>query len=101
MFWIALAVVLVVGYGIINGRRNADPLNRKAAAEICEYLTGPGEQSDPVEIARILQNNARYRRQAKHVASMVPVLLKEAGVPWEVARHTHTTVSNAAELLPK
>jgi len=65
MIWIGVAIAtLVVMYMVRNGQRNADPLNRKAAAEICEYLTSPGKESDPHEIAQILQSNARYRTLA-------------------------------------
>jgi hypothetical protein len=102
MFWVLGAIaLLVIAYGVRNGRRNADPLNRKAAAEICEYLTSEGGSSNPADIAAILRGNARYRGNARHIASMVPVLLKEAGIPWEVAKVSNQVVLRAAELIPE
>ena len=102
MIWLGIAIgASVVVYLIFNGRRNSDPMNRKAAAEICDYLVSPGSQSDPSEIAQILMDNARYRSHARHIASMVPVLLNKAGIPWEIAKSSQATILVAAELVPE
>lgn len=92
---------LVAFFLIRNGKRNNDPLNRKAAAEICAYLTSPNSNFTPQAIAEILYRNARYRTQAKHIASMVPVLLDNAGMPWEAAKKYQQIVLQAAEMLPE
>ena len=101
--WVGGAVVVLIAWYLIrNGRRNSDPLNRKAAAEICEYLMTPDPgPSDTMDIVEIFRQNARYRSQAKHVASMVPALLINAGVPREIALSSHQTVMKAVELLPE
>lgn len=93
-------VVLILGYGLINGARNSDPLNRKCAAAICEYLTTRDEVS-PIDIQEIFKENARYRRQANHVASMVPVLLMRVGYPKDAVMQIHQMVVIAAEMQPK
>ena len=75
---------LVILYLFINGKRNSDPLNRKCAAELCEYFMTEGAL-DVDEVRRIFKTNARYKSQANHVLSMVPPLLMNAGYPKEVA----------------
>jgi len=99
---IALLIV-VFCHMIWIGRRNNDPLNRKAAAEICAYLTEATNDGiiDPVAIAEIFLRNARYRSQARHVATMVPILLENAGYPKELAKHCLARVAEAANLVPK
>jgi hypothetical protein len=97
MLWIVLGVVaaLVVGYLVFNGKRNSDPLNRKCAAEICEYLTSATDAGVP-GIHEIFMRNARYQAQANHVVSMVPVLLMNAGVPRERAMSIVSMLRSAA-----
>ncbi|MFB2765683.1 MULTISPECIES: hypothetical protein [Marinobacter] len=99
-FVIGGIVLLVVMYGVINGSRNSDPLNRKCAAEICEYLTST-EDFDPVEIQAIFQEHARYQKQANHVASMVPALLINAGIPKDAAMQIYPLVKSAAAMQPR
>lgn len=78
---IGLAVLVIVfAYLIINRSRNTDPLNRKCAAEICEYLVST-QDIDPEQIKKIFENNARYQKQALHIVSMIPTLLMSAGIP--------------------
>lgn len=79
-----LLVTAIVVYLFINGRRNVDPMNRKCAAEICEYLVSTAKP-DPVAVREIFLRNARYQKQANHVVSMVPALLINGGVPKDVA----------------
>lgn len=49
---VAIVALLIGGYLVINGKRNSDPLNRKCAAEICEYLVASGNPQ-PDEIVAI------------------------------------------------
>lgn len=101
MIWIlGLIGLLAVIYLVRNGGRNSNPHNRKAAAEICEHLTSYEVEPNIDEIVQILKNNARYRKDAIHIASMVPVILKKNGMPWEVAKHTHGIILLAANYLP-
>jgi len=99
-FVIGGVVLLVVLYGVVNGTRNSDPLNRKCAAEICEYLTSK-EEFNPVEIQAIFQEHARYQKQANHVASMVPVLLMNYGIPKDAAMQVYPLVKSAAAMQPR
>lgn len=97
---ILVIAALIVLYLIVNGKRNADPLNRKCAAEICELLTSKDECT-PQEIAEIFMNNARYNKQAGHVVSMVPALLIKAGYPREAAMSIVPQLRTAQMLVPK
>jgi hypothetical protein len=97
---VVIAVVAVVAYLIINGRRNSDPHNRKCAAEICDYLTSAATP-DPAEIHEIFMQNARYQTQALHVVSMIPVLLMRAGYPKEAAMGIVPLLRQIALALPK
>lgn len=99
-FVIGGVILLVVLYGVINGSRNSDPMNRKCAAEICEYLTSRDE-FDPVEIQAIFKEHARYQKQANHVASMVPALLINAGIPRDAAMQIYPLVKSAAAMQPR
>jgi hypothetical protein len=99
-FVIGGIVLLVVLYGVFNGSRNSDPLNRKCAAKICEYLT-IREDFDPVEIQAIFQEHARYQKQANHVASMVPALLINSGIPKDAAIQIYPLVKSAAAMQPR
>lgn len=100
LIYALLAVALAVGcYLLLNGKRNSDPLNRKCAAEICEYVAGPGDIS--IEgIRDIFMRNARYKKQANHVVSMVPVLLIKAGYPKDVAMGVVPLLREAASEVP-
>jgi len=91
----------VAYYVVRNGLRNQDPHNRKAAAEICQYMVDPHAEFSVVGIAEILRRNARYRSHAKHIASMVPVLMNHEGVPWNLAKEAQSFVLEAASLLPE
>jgi hypothetical protein len=97
---IGLIAVFIVGYLIINGRRNSDPLNRKCAAEICEYVTQSSE-ADPAKIHAIFMNNARYQKQGLHVVSMVPALLIKAGYPKDASMGIAPLLRMVALNLPK
>ncbi|GEC14641.1 hypothetical protein [Nitrobacter winogradskyi] len=97
---LGIVAVAVGSYLIINGKRNADPLNRKCAAEICEYLADSPER-DPTKIFGIFMSNARYQKQALHVISMVPVLLIKAGHPKEQAMGEVPFIRAVAMSLPK
>lgn len=101
MVWIVgtIAFVVVV-YLFRNGRKNGDPLNRKAAAEICEYLVSTNEP-EIWQIVSIYMENARYRKDARHIASMVPALLTNAGVDRSAALGTHKHLLEAANLVPR
>lgn len=96
----AVLVVLILSYLVINGKRNSDPLNRKCAAEICEYITTSDEPM-PDEIAEIFMRNARYKAQANHVLSMVPPLLMSAGIPQPAAMSVVPLLRAAAAMVPK
>jgi len=100
MIFLLAVGVLVVGYLFLNGRRNSDPLNRKCAAELCEYLTSQG-QIDVEEIQGIFLRNARYRKQANHVLSMVPVILVRAGYPRDMAMNCVPLLRMAIADIPK
>jgi len=93
-------VALVVLYLVVNRKRNSDPLNRKCAAEICELLTSKDECS-PQEIAEIFMNNARYKKQAGHVVSMIPALLIKTGYPRDAAMSIVPLLRSAQMLVPK
>ncbi|MEX2327981.1 MAG: hypothetical protein WD558_09640 [Pseudomonadales bacterium] len=97
LFFLLAAVVI---YLIVNRMRNTDPLNRKCAAEICEYLTTK-EDCSPDEIAEIFMRNARYNKQAGHIVSMVPALLIHAGYPRESAMNIVPLLRAAQMLVPK
>lgn len=79
--WVIAGVVAaaIAFYLFLNGRRNADPMNRKCAAEICEYLVSTAEP-DPLAVREIFMRNARYQKQANHIVSMVPVQLMSGGL---------------------
>ena len=98
---IILFIAVIIGlYLIINGKRNSDPLNRKCAAEICELVTST-DDCTPEEIVEIFRNNARYRKQASHVVSMVPPLLMKAGHPQNIAMGIVPLLREAQTLMPK
>lgn len=99
-FVIGGIIVLIVLYGVINGSRNRDPLNRKCAAEICEYLTSR-DDFDPTDILGIFKEHARYQKQANHVASMIPPLLMKAGYPKDAAMQVYPLVKLAATMQPR
>ena len=92
--------LLLIFLMLRNGVRNHDPLNRKCAAEICEYLT-TRENHDLVEIAGIFKRNARYKSQAIHIASMVQMLLMKAGYPKDAAIAIFPLLKSATLLIPK
>jgi hypothetical protein len=100
--WYVIGVFLlfVILYLIINGSRNSDPLNRKCAAEICQYLTNTSNP-DPIEIAEIFLANARYKNQANHIVSMVPDLLIRLGVSEDAAMGFVPIMRAAAQIIPK
>jgi hypothetical protein len=100
--WIAGGIILgvVAWYLLRNGKRNGDPLNRKCAAEICEYLTG-SDQLSASDIAEIFMRNARYRTQARHIVSMVPAILIKAGYPREQSTSFVPIMYQAAALIPE
>jgi hypothetical protein len=95
----ALAISFLF-YLFKNGSRNNDPLNRKCAAEICDYLTS-AEIPSPDEIRDIFIKNARYKVQANHVLSMVPPLLINAGMPKHVAMSVVPLLRSAVSLVPE
>ncbi len=97
---IGLVAIVIVGYLVLNGRRNSDPLNRKCAAEICEYLA-TSQTPDPSDVRAIFMNNARYQAQAMHVVSMVPALLLKAGYPKDAAMSVAPLIRTVALTLPK
>ena len=99
---VAAFLVVLFLHMLWFGRKNSDPLNRKAAAEICEYLTDKAQGAiDLQAIAEIFMRNARYRAQALHVASMIPILLENTGYPKELAKHAMLRVAEAARMVPK
>jgi hypothetical protein len=93
-------VILAAAYLLRNWKRNSDPLNRKCAAEICEYLTSSSEVS--VEgVREIFMRNARYQTQANHVLSMVPALLIKAGYPRDASMSFVPLMRAAAASVPQ
>lgn len=82
-----LLVAAFVGYGMINGSRNNDPMNRKCASELCHYFVN-ADIPDSDEIYGIFRSNARYKTQANHVLSMDPIILMKAGCPKDAAIST-------------
>lgn len=92
--------LIVVLYLWRNGKRNSDPLNRKAAAEICKHIVATAGTPDLDEVVSILMKNARYRKDARHIASMVPALLVGGGIPHDMARSVHGPLLQAANTLP-
>jgi hypothetical protein len=99
---IFLAVVGLIagGYLLLNWKRNNDPLNRKCAAEICEYVTSFPEISIE-EIHEIFMRNARYKAQANHVLSMVPALLIRAGYPKDLSMNVVPILRAAVGMIPR
>ncbi len=99
-FLLIAVVALVVLYLVVNGKRNSDPLNRKCAAEICEYLVASGAPN--VEgVQEIFMRNARYQAQANHVLSMVPTLLMRVGYSFENAQGVVPLLREAVALIPR
>lgn len=94
---------IVVLYLIVNGKRNSDPLNRKCAAEICDFLVDNvgNEECTPENIAEIFTNNARYYKQAGHIVSMIPPLLMQAGISKSSALSIVPLLRSAQELIPR
>lgn len=92
--------LVVGGYLLLNWKRNSDPLNRKCAAEICEYVTS-SPQISVEEIHGIFIRNARYKAQANHVLSMVPALLIRAGYPKETSMNVVPILRAAAAMIPR
>jgi len=92
--------LLVLVLMLKNGSRNNDPLNRKCAADICEYLTSR-ENFEPIEIAEIFKEHARYQAQANHITSMVPLLLMKAGYPKGAAMAIVPLLKSAVLIIPK
>lgn len=107
------AVIIIVGaiggifvaYLIRNGIRNADPMNRKCAAEICQYIAfncaEDGEDFNELKVFEIFQQNARYRKQGLHVVSMVPALLIKAGHPKDASMALAQPLIMIAAALPE
>ncbi|PSJ57408.1 hypothetical protein C7I85_22755 [Mesorhizobium soli] len=86
---------------IRNGNEKSEPLNRKAAGEILEYLSAPIYfPSDPLEIATIFRRNARRFDQARYIASIVTSLLIDAGATRQAAMAAHAKIMAGAILLP-
>jgi hypothetical protein len=100
--WFIIGGVIAIAflYFMINGSRNSDPMNRKCAAEICEYLTSR-EDFDPIEIQEIFKEHARYQKQANHIVSMVPVLLMKAGYPRDATMAIVPLLRSAALMQPR
>ena len=98
--FLVLLGLLVGGYLLLNWKRNSDPLNRKCAAEICEYVTS-SPQISVEEIREIFMRNARYKAQANHVLSMVPVLLIKAGYPKDASMNVVPILRAAAAMIPR
>jgi hypothetical protein len=97
---LGIIALIVVVYLISNKTKNSDPLNRKCAAEICEYLVST-DQVDPQEIALIFDTHARYQKQALHIVSMIPNLLINGGIPSKDAMSLVPLLQMAALLRPK
>jgi len=93
-------IIVVGGYLLLNWKRNSDPLNRKCAAEICEYVTSVPQISVD-EICAIFMRNARYKAQANHVLSMVPALLMKAGYPKDASMNVVPILRAAAAMIPR
>ena len=93
-------VGIIVLYLVITGSRNRDPLNRKCAAEICEYLV-TNSAHDPYAIRDIFMRNARYQKQATHVVSMVPALLIMNGIPRAAAMAVVPVLRSGAAMVPQ
>jgi hypothetical protein len=99
--FLVLVGLVVGGYLLLNWKRNSDPLNRKCAAEICEYVTSSSSQISIEEIHAIFLRNARYKAQANHVLSMVPALLIRAGYPKDASMNVVPILRAAAALIPR
>ncbi|MFB6447604.1 hypothetical protein [Bradyrhizobium tunisiense] len=98
--FLAVVALVVGGYFFLNWKRNSDPLNRKCAAEICEYVTS-APQINVEDIHAIFMRNARYRAQANHVLSMVPALLIRAGYPKDASMGVVPILRAAAAIIPR
>lgn len=94
---IAAAVITI--FLMRNASRNSDPLNRQAAAEICEYLAST-QFAEVEDVALILERHDRSNSQGNHIASMVPALLQKAGLPTKLALDTQHIVRAAAQGRP-
>jgi hypothetical protein len=92
--------VAIGGYLLLNWKRNSDPLNRKCAAEICEYVAS-SYQISVEDIYAIFMRNARYQAQANHVLSMVPPLLIRAGYPKDASMSVVPILRAAAAMIPR
>lgn len=99
-----IVIVLIVGvvstYLYVNSKRNSDPMNRKCAAEICEYLVST-DRPDPLFVRDIFVQNARDHKQANHIVSMVPQLLVNAGIPRQAALSIVSALRQAADSIPR
>ncbi len=101
MWYVVAGIGAIIGlYLFVNGSRNSDPLNRKCAAEICEYVTS-AEDIDPERISEIFKEHARYQKQANHIVSMVPTLLIKAGYPQDAAMSIVPVIRSAAMMQPR
>lgn len=94
---IAAAVIIV--FLVRNASRNSDPMNRQAAAEICEHLAST-QFAEVEDVALILEKHGRSKSQGNHIASMVPALLQRAGIPAKSALDTQHIVRAAAQGRP-
>jgi hypothetical protein len=95
-----LLVFPIIIYLIVNYRRNSDPLNRKTASEICRSVV-EHEFVDHDLVEKIFRENARYQKQASHVASMIPKLLQINGCPRDLSLTIAMEVKQIAQKMPK
>ena len=82
-------------------RAPTSSLDQLRAAEICEYLTDQGTEPSVEVIRDIFMSNARYKKQADHIVSMVPVLLINAGYPKDAAMNIVPLLRAAANEIPR
>jgi len=55
----------VAAYVFVSGRRNRDPLNKKCAIEITDYLVS-SDALEPDDIYQIFKRNGLFQTQARH-----------------------------------
>ena len=90
----------VAAYVFVTGQRNRDPLNKKCAIEIADYLVS-SDALEPDDIYQIFKRNGRFQTQARHVASMVADLLTRQGCPTAEVSDIVPLVRAAASRIPQ
>ena len=77
--------VSIFGYLIRNHRRNSDPVNQACAVELCQLaMEADLFTPDPSEVVECFRRHDLNKKQALHVASMIPMAMAPRGIEREV-----------------